>query len=61
MKIFDRDGGKGWRSLRQWDCIVSNIVDASIVRKKGLWAKPIKKNRAKRIGHSVKKSFWIIE
>jgi hypothetical protein len=56
MKIFDRDGEKGWRSPRQWDCIASNIVAVSIVRKKDLWAKPIKKHSAKGIEHSVERS-----
>jgi hypothetical protein len=34
-KIFDRDGEEGWMSLKRWDCIVNNIVDVFIVRKKG--------------------------
>jgi hypothetical protein len=36
MKIFDRDGRKGWKSPKLWDYIVSNTVAASILKKKGL-------------------------
>src|SRR4030043_1576290 len=36
MKIFDRDGRKGWRFPKRWDYIVSNIAAVSIVKKKGL-------------------------
>jgi hypothetical protein len=36
MTIFDRGGEGEWKSLKRWDCIVSNTVAVSIVRKKGL-------------------------
>jgi hypothetical protein len=33
MRIFERDGEKGWRSQREWDYTASSIVDASILKK----------------------------
>jgi hypothetical protein len=36
MRIFERDGEKGWKSPRQWDYIASSIVAVFIVKKKDI-------------------------